>query len=143
MRINKRRANRKRIKDKYGLRSGLELLILKALRQIQRTARFILGYETDKFSYTLLRRYTPDFTVTLRDGKRFFIEVKGYLRPEDRAKLLAVKRDNPDLDLRLVFGRDNPLRKGAKMTYSEWATKNNIPYAIGTPPKEWFIEETT
>lgn len=136
--MSKFRKNRKRIYDKHGLRSGLELLILKALRQLQRVIKFALGYETEKFEYTLSRRYTPDFTVTLADGRRFFIEVKGYLRPEDRAKLLAVKRDNPNIDLRLIFGRDNPLRKGAVMTYSQWATKNNIPYAIGTPPKEWF-----
>lgn len=117
------------------------MLILKSLRQFQKAISFAIGYETLSFNYTLSRRYTPDFTITWPSGRTAYIEVKGYLRPEDRAKLLAVKRDNPEIDLRIVFGRDNPIRKGAKLTYSQWAEKHNIPYSIGTPPKEWFIEQ--
>jgi len=69
----------------------------------------------------------------------FFIEVKGYLRPEDRTKMLAAIEANPGLDLRLLFSKDNVLRKGSKTKYSDWCNKHGIKYAIGTVPKEWFI----
>lgn len=56
----------------------------------------------------------------------------------ERKKLLDVKSANPDLDLRLVFMRDNKITKRSKKRYSDWAEENGFPWAIGEPPDEWF-----
>lgn len=118
------------------LKSGLERKVYAQLKRLK--AKF--AYETTSFPYILSRRYIPDFTLVTASGKIIYIEVKGYLRPEDRAKLTAVKAANPDIDLRLVFGRDNKLNKKARMTYCQWAEKKGFKWAIGKIPKSWLKE---
>ena len=78
------------------------------------------------------RWYTPDFLI-----RNVYVEAKGKLDSRNRTKLIDVKKAHPDLDLRLVFMRDNKI-KGTKMKYSDWALKNNFMYAIGDIPDEWL-----
>lgn len=115
-------------------KSKLEVDIYKQLRKFRKTE---VQYETIKLPYVLEKMYVPDFVCSNSNGI-FFIEAKGYLRPEDRTKMLAALELNPTVDLRLVFSKDNVLRKGSKTKYSDWCKKHNITYAIGTVPKEWF-----
>ena len=56
-------------------------------------------YESTKVPYTIQHNYYPDFILP----NYVHLETKGYWDPKDRRKVLAVKRDNPDLDLRMVF----------------------------------------
>jgi predicted nuclease of restriction endonuclease-like RecB superfamily len=97
-----------------------------------------LSYETCRLDYVVKKTYLPDVVVDLPNGRRFFIEIKGWFRPEDRTKMIATKAFNPDLDIRLVFDKDNPINKGSKTRYSDWANKNGFQYAVGEIPKEWF-----
>lgn len=97
-----------------------------------------VAYEQDRLKYIVEHTYIPDFTVTFPDGRNMFIEVKGYLRPEDRVKMVAVKRNNPDADIRIVFAQDNKLGKKLKTRYSTWAEKRGFPCAIGHIPEEWL-----
>ena len=83
-------------------------------------------YESETLHY--LSSYYPDFTIT-RDGVRFFVETKGYFRPKDRSKMRLVKEFNPEIDLRIIFQKDNYYTP--TMNYSKWAEKNGIQYAIG------------
>ena len=46
------------------------------------------------------------------------IEAKGFFKPSDRRKMLAVKEAHPHLDIRFVFMRDNTLSKNSKTTYT-------------------------
>lgn len=117
-------------------KGGFEPKIAKQLRRLK--AKF--QYEGWTFPYFIAKNYTPDFTITTNSGKLIHVEVKGWLRPEDRTKLIAVKLANPDLDLRMIFGADNKLNKNARMRYSDWAKKYKLPYAIGSVPKEWLDE---
>lgn len=78
------------------------------------------------------RWYTPDFRI-----RSMYIEAKGILDSRNRSKLIDVKKAHPELDLRLVFMRDNKI-KGTTMRYSDWATKNNFTYSIGDIPDEWL-----
>lgn len=96
-------------------------------------------YEADKLDYVAKHTYTPDFTITLPNGKKRFIETKGYLRPTDIIKLKAVKASNPDIDLRLVFFKDNKLKANSRTKYSDWAYKNGFMFAIGNVPKGWLV----
>lgn len=80
------------------------------------------------------RSYTPDFF--LRNG--VVVEVKGRLTRRDRKVLLGVRKNNPDLDLRLVFDKDNRIGKDAKSRYSDWAERYGFKWSLdGWIPNEW------
>lgn len=98
-------------------------------------------YENRKVKYTVPARhatYTPDFDLT-----NFLIEAKGYFRSaSDRQKLVLVKKDNPELDIRLVFQKaNNPIYKGSPTTYAKWAEDHGFKWSDGgVIPDEWLKE---
>jgi hypothetical protein len=71
-----------------------------------------VDYETEKLEYILTKHYVPDFIITFNDGTKMYIECKGYFKYPDREKMISVKENNPDLDIRFVFYRDNPGQLG-------------------------------
>lgn len=87
-------------------------------------------YESERIPYILAKHYIPDFVVDTVLG-RILIECKGYLRPEHKAKMIAVKKLHPELDLRILFYSLNK-------KYIRWAERNGFRYAIAKIPKEWF-----
>jgi hypothetical protein len=97
-------------------------------------------YETLRLSYTLSSTYTPDFI--LPNG--VILEAKGYFKPEDRRKMLAIKKQHPDLDIRLVFQQPkNTLTKRSKTTYEMWAEKNGFKWAAAHDiPPDWFHNDS-
>ena len=98
------------------------------------------GYESMSFPYVKECRYTPDFFLPTG----IIIEAKGWFRSEDRSKLLAVKAQNPGLDIRLVFqNAKNRLNKNSKTSYADWATKHGFKFADGGRiPADWIKEGT-
>tara|TARA_B100000029_G_C17384201_1_gene890930 strand:- start:142 stop:588 length:447 start_codon:yes stop_codon:yes gene_type:complete len=94
-------------------------------------------YESHKVAYTIQHNYTPDFLLP----NYVYLEAKGYWSPEDRRKILAVKRDNPSIDLRMVFQSPyNKISKKSKTTYAQWCDKHDIPWtAFHEVPLEWLI----
>ena len=81
-------------------------------------------YETKKIPYVIQHNYTPDFILP----NSVILECKGYWEPADRRKIKQVKKDNPDLDLRMVFQAPyNTISKRSKTTYAQWCEKLNIP----------------
>ena len=94
-------------------------------------------YEPEKLSYTIEHNYTPDFVLP----NYIYLETKGYWDPADRRKVLAVKRDNPDVDLRMVFQAPfNTISKKSKTTYAQWCEKHDIPWtAFHNIPLDWLI----
>lgn len=79
--------------------------------------------------------YTPDFVLS----NGIWIEAKGYLDGPDRTKLKAIRRQHPQIDLRLVFQRDNVIKGTKNKTrYSEWAEKNGFKWALKVVPKDWL-----
>lgn len=97
------------------------------------------SYETLKISYMVPARkakYTPDFVVG-----DMIIEAKGRFRTaQDRQKLLLVKEQYPDLDLRLVFqNAKTPIYPGSPTPCSKWAEDNGFLWADnGKIPEEWL-----
>jgi hypothetical protein len=108
------------------------------------------GFEETQILYTpptKQRVYTPDITVIVpykmtpmsrTKYRTMFIEAKGYFRPETQRMMKWVKEQNPELDIRFVFYKDKPIRKGAKLTYMGWAEKYGFPACINIIPQEWF-----
>ena len=93
-------------------------------------------YESEKVAYTIQHNYNPDFVLP----NHVYLEAKGYWAPADRRKILAVKKDNPDMDLRMVFQAPyNKINKNSKTTYAMWCEKHDIPWtAYHDIPIDWL-----
>jgi len=129
------------LKSKY--RSKLEERIAKQLE----AAGVKFTYETEKIGYVVPARnakYTPDFPVVAGE-KKILIEAKGYFRTAaERQKLILVKTQYPEIDLRLVFQKaNNPIYKGSPTSNKAWAEAHGIPWADGgIIPDDWLKEMT-
>ncbi len=113
-------------------RSGLEERVADLLSGLGVTYE----YESTKVPYEIQFNYTPDFV--LPNG--VFLETKGYWDSPDRRKLLAVKKCNPTLDVRMVFQTPyNKIYKGSKTTYAQFCDKHNIPWChFHEIPMSWL-----
>jgi hypothetical protein len=122
------------LKKKRSLyKSGLEeTLVVKSKRE-----GFKVVYEPDKFQYTIVSHYTPDFKLR----ENVFIETKGYFAPSNRSRLLSFKEQYPEVTIYLVFQRPElTITKKSKTTYGDWATKHGFEWChIRDPiPKKWY-----
>jgi predicted nuclease of restriction endonuclease-like RecB superfamily len=98
-------------------------------RQLKK-AKVSFKYESERIPYVIAGHYIPDFVLVTPRGK-ILIETKGYFRPEAKRKMVAVKKLNPQLDIRLVFYT----RKASDI---KWATKHGFLYGIEDIPEEWL-----
>jgi hypothetical protein len=86
-------------------------------------------------AYQINHTYNPDFTI----GNGVILETQGWLTEQDRIKMLAVKEQNPDLDIRYVFQAPNNKIPETGQTYAEWASSNGIQWApFYAIPIEWI-----
>lgn len=117
-------------------RSGLERKVAGQLG----LAGIDFEYEKLKVAFTIpgrTARYTPDFNCP----SAIVIETKGYFRKAaDRQRLVLIKEQHPDLDLRLLFqDARKPIYKGSPTTYAKWATDHGFVWADkGIVPAEWI-----
>ena len=121
---------------KHGYRSGFEHKVADQLSE----NKIKFEYETTVIDYIKPQTnhtYTIDFT--LPNG--ILVETKGRWVAEDRKKHLLIKKQHPELDIRIVFmsGRTK-IRKGSKTTYGDWCDKNGIVWAEKQIPEDWFSE---
>lgn len=105
-----------------------------------------VNYQFGKTKLEYKRSYIPDVTVyESYDKVKFRIEFKGWFPPEDVTKMRAVLRDNPDEDIRFVFGNANnkmPQQTKSYRTYGEWASYMGCKWSDkGIVPVEWFEEK--
>jgi Phage endonuclease I. len=128
------------------LRSGLEREVFEQLEK----SGIGFEYEPEKLEYRRIvvrgicncgstkvyqrRYYTPDFV--LENGIR--LEVKGRLTSADRAKLEAIRKQHPDIDLRMLFGANNKITRNKEKRYSDWASDNKIKFCIKQIPESWL-----
>jgi hypothetical protein len=94
-------------------------------------------------------KYKPDFPIK---DTNILIEVKGRFGgpgrwgtdrgAEERQKLILLKEQHPELDIRLVFDRSSTkIYKGSKTTYAKWADDHGFKWADKTRvPPEWIAE---
>ena len=114
-------------------KSGLEEQVAKLLEGLGVSYE----YESCKIPYTIQHNYHPDFILP----NHVHLEAKGYWSAPDRRKIAAVKKDNPELDLRMVFQAPfNKISKGSKTTYAIWCEKHDIPWtSFHNIPHDWLI----
>ena len=136
----KRRVKHWGFVDGKPLRSGLELKTYLSLV----ASKSSFKYEPEKLSFTVPSTeciYTPDFVVKRKGKPDLYVECKGRWDVASRKKMQRVTEQHPDKDIRMLFERDNTISKTSKITYSMWAAKNGIPYAVspdGSIPTEWL-----
>jgi predicted nuclease of restriction endonuclease-like RecB superfamily len=114
-------------------RSGLEEKVADLLSELG----IVYEYETKKIPYVIQHNYTPDFILP----NSVILECKGYWDAADRRKVKQVKKDNPDIDLRMVFQSPfNTISKRSKTTYAQWCEKLDIPWtSFNNIPLDWLI----
>ena len=97
----------------------------------------VFKYETIRLPYVpKVRHYTPDFYIPETD---IYIEAKGRLTREDRTKMLLIKQQHPELDIRFLFMNcHQKLYKGSKTSYGQWCGKHNFKWANKTVPLDWL-----
>ena len=135
------KANARRVANVVGYRSMAEVKFAADLK----AKKIKFDYEPEKFQYIPpAKNYTPDFRIKKRkrSGGYMYIEFKGNFKGSDRTKMLLVKRDHPEMDLRLVFMKaDNRLNRNSKTTYAKWCDKNGFKWADGgVLPDAWAKE---
>lgn len=118
----------------HGVRSGLEEKICQDL-----SARGVeYEYESIKLRYTRPaseHTYTPDIVLP----NKVILELKGRLTVQDRQKMILVKKQHPDLDIRFVFSNSKTkISKGSKTTYADWCVKNGFPFTDKQVPDDWL-----
>ena len=122
---------------KHGYRSGFEHKVSDQLKE----NKIKFEYETTVIDYIKPQTnhtYTIDFT--LPNG--ILIETKGRWVIEDRKKHLLIKKQHPELDIRMVFmSGKTKIRKGSKTTYGMFCDKHNILWAEKTIPESWLKEK--
>lgn len=103
------------------------------------------NYESERLDYTVSGKYIPDFIIQTNRGKTLYIETKGNGRSFDaasRRKLIAVKLQHPDKDIRIVFYSDGAFgakrKDGTRLRQSEWADKNGFKCAVREIPESWL-----
>lgn len=123
---------------KHGWRSGLEGKVADQLTG----AGIAFDYEGERIEYIKPARtckYTPDFPIVTRSGRKIYVETKGRFLIEDRQKHVLIRAQRPDLDIRFVF--TNPatrISKTSKTTYADWCKKHGFLYAKALIPEEWL-----
>lgn len=90
-----------------------------------------------RIPYRIEHEYWPDFYVA---GKDIFLEGKGRLDRDSKQKMLAVKAQHPELDIRFIFYSAHKKITGTKQTHAEWATRHGFLWCDRDIPKEWFTE---
>ena len=119
---------------KHGYRSGFEHKVADQL--IESKTKF--EYESTVIDYIkpeTKHTYTIDFT--LPNG--ILVETKGRWVIEDRKKHLLIKKQHPELDIRIVFqNAKTKIRKGSKTTYGDYCDKHGIIWAEKNIPKSWL-----
>lgn len=138
----------KKSKGRKQLRNGFEeKIFIDLINKTKTMSNTSIEYESEYFEYYILKKYLIDFKVVLKKNNGvkvcFYIETKGYFKSADRTKLLLVRKQYPNADIRLVFQRpENKLNKSSKVTYGDWANKNGFKWCDGKKgiPSEWLEE---
>lgn len=130
------RSAKRRAAQKAGFRSAFE----QEVAQQAEEEGIEFEYEPDdgRIRWTPKEKvYTPDFI--LPNG--VIVECKGRLTVHDRTKHLLISDQHPELDVRFVFQYNNPITKGSRTRYTDWAEKHGFKWAMKHIPLEWYKEK--
>ena len=130
MKLSELRAKWNRVYQETGYRSGYEAEVAANLSSEDAL------YEPTMLPYpvTIMSNYKPDFVLP---HQCIVIEAKGRFTKADRDKMLRVKQQYPELDIRMLFQHKEKIT--SRMTALDWCEKYGFPAAVGTTvPEEWL-----
>ena len=136
--MSARRSAKRIAATKEGFRSDFEKQISDQAKEDSIEVRYEPAEARIKW-VDKVKTYTPDFV--LNNG--IIVEAKGRLTVHDRKKHVCIKAQHHLLDIRFIFQYNNPITKGSKTRYTDWADKNGFQWAMKTIPPEWAKEPTT
>lgn len=114
-----------------GYRSGFEQDVALQLTGVE----YEYEPKDKRVAYTpKVRSYLPDFVLS----NGIILEVKGRFTAPDRVKHELIKAQYPELDIRFVFQRNQPINKGSKTMYSDWCDKRGFLYCFVNIPEDWI-----
>lgn len=124
-----------------GYRSQLEVVVAALLEGAHITDAL---YEPLRIPYQIhiFTHYTPDWVLP---RQAIVLEAKGEFKTSDRQKMLLVKQQYPDLDIRMILGSPNT-RIGTRSTttYAMWCAKNGFPWCGAKElPPAWLRHKPT
>lgn len=93
--------------------------------------------DCDSVDIRINRTYNPDFVLPRIDGGITYLEDKGKFDMDQRRKMLAVKKST-EIDVRMVFERDNWLTKKHATRYSDWCRQKGYQCCVEEIPPEWL-----
>ncbi len=114
----KTRIGKRKDLDNVFYRSSWEANVARVLHILH--GKTNVQYEPTTFSFAQFGiikgtvSYCPDFRVTLSDGSYIWIEVKGYIKPDDKTKLRRFRKYYPDEFKKLVFITGSSTTKSTK-----------------------------
>ena len=108
-----------------------------------RAADVPFDYEREWVPYAVPARkakYLPDFWPR---GTQIIIETKGWFGrsgAKERQKLVLLKEQHPELDIRIVFSDANKrIYKTSPTTYAQWADDHGFKWSTkGVVPRAWI-----
>lgn len=141
MKVTSKGSSRRKTKEQLlrekGVRSGLE----DEIRQYLRYMKVGFKYEAHRIPWVPPQRtnhYTPDFF--LENG--IIIESKGVFSTADRQKMIQVKKQHPNLDIRFVFSNSKTKLSTQKDTrFRAWAKKQGIKTIPRTGPSRDALKQ--
>ena len=124
---------RKFAKRKSGYRSQFELSLARSLTE----KNIPFEYEQQKLTYIPdPKTYTPDFYLP---DTNIYVEAKGELSKPDRVKMILIKKQHPELDIRFVFmNARNKIYRGSKTTYADWCLRHGFQWSEKNIPSDWL-----
>lgn len=99
------------------------------------------SYESDRLSYTVEHKYTPDYKLR----ENVYIEAKGRFTGADRQKHLHLKKQHPDVTIHFIFMKpENTLSKGSSTTYGAWASSHGFSWTTLQKgiPESWLLQNS-
>jgi hypothetical protein len=119
---------------KHGYRSGFEHKVSEQLTE----SKIKFGYEDTVINYIKPETHHK-YTIDFRLPNGILVETKGRWVIEDRKKHLLIKKQHPELDIRIVFqSAKTKIRKGSKTTYGDYCDKHGIIWAEKKIPESWL-----
>lgn len=94
--------------------------------------RLTFKYETDKLSYVVPAvtvELGVEFSVELKRGQTVGVFIVEHFTHNRMTALAAVKEQQPDLDIRIIFSNPEATLINSHTTYGEWCDERGIQWA--------------
>jgi hypothetical protein len=102
------------------------------------------SFEPHSYEVNIKSKYTPDFEILTKTGKKICLEIKGHHKGIASwfSKMTHFIQQHPEVDYRIIFlDANKKVNKSYKSNLGELCTKKGIKWAgEGVIPRAWLDE---